>query len=265
MAESPDEKPVLYEKDGHIAVITLNRPASLNAINPPLRDGLDEAMERVRNDSSVRVAILTGAGERAFCAGADLKWRSQNEDLLQEIDTRGNRPCFVMPGFDLWKPVIAAVRGYAVGGGLEVAMSCDVIVASEDAKFGLPEPKRGLAADGGGVHRVIREVPRKLAMEMILTGRIFPATEGERLGIVNRVVPNGELMSAARSLADEMAECSPQALRASKQMALGGADRPLEEAFTQDFSEFIKLKASGDFVEGPRAFAEKRKPSWEDA
>ncbi len=265
MTHQDIESPVLFKQDGPVGIITLNRPDSLNAINPPLRDGLDDALERFRDDKSIRVAIITGAGERAFCAGADLKWRSQNEDLLQEIDTRGNRPRFLMPGFDLWKPVIAAVRGYAVGGGLEVAMSCDVIVASEDAKFGLPEPKRGLAADGGGIHRVIREVPRKLAMEMILTGRIFTASEGRRLGIVNRVVPNDELMSAARSFANEMIECSPQALRASKQMALGGADKPLDEAFTQDFSEFMRLKASGDFVEGPRAFAEKRMAVWEDA
>ncbi len=265
MTDKRNSEPVLYEQDGNIAFITLNRPEALNAINPALRDGLDDAMERVRNDKTVRVAIVTGAGDRAFCAGADLKWRSQNEDLLQEIDTRGNRPRFVMPGFDLWKPVIASVHGYAIGGGLEIAMSCDVIVASEGSKLGLPEPKRGLAADGGGIHRVLREVPRKLAMEMILTGRIFPASEGLRLGIVNHVVPEADVMSTARSIAEEMIECSPQALRASKQMALLGADKPLADAYSQDFSEFIRLKASGDFVEGPRAFAEKRKPVWEDA
>ena len=263
---SPDNaaQPVLYEQDGHIALITLNRPESLNAINPPLRDGLDVAMERARDERTVRVVILTGAG-RAFCAGADLKWRAQNAGTLRQTNTQRNRPRFVMPGFDLWKPVIGAVHGYALGGGFEIAMACDVIVAADDAKFGLPEPRRGLAADGGAIHQVVRQLPRKLAMELILTGRMVTAEEARSFGIVNRVVPPEKLMQETRALAAEILECSPQALKASKQIALLGADRPFAKVFAQEFPEFVKLRESNDFVEGPQAFAEKRRPQWEDA
>lgn len=263
---SPDSaQPVLYEQEGHIALITLNRPESLNAINPPLRDGLDEAMERARDERSVRVVILTGAGERAFCAGADLKWRAQNAEFLRQANTQRNRPRFVMPEFDLWKPVIGAVHGYALGGGFEIAMACDVIVAADDAQFGLPEPRRGLAADGGAIHQIVRQLPRKLAMELVLTGRIVSAEEARSFGIVNRVVPPEKLMEEARALASEMLECSPQALKASKQIALLGADRPFAKVFSQEFPEFVKLRESNDFAEGPRAFAEKRRPEWENA
>lgn len=259
-----DESPVLYEQDGKTVFITLNRPNSLNAINPPLRDALDGAMERARDDSSVRIIVLRGSG-RAFCAGADLKWRSENPDLLREINTQGNRPRFIMPGFDLWKPLIASVHGYAVGGGLELAMACDVIVASDNAVFGLPEPKRGLAADGGGIHRMMRDVPRKIAMELILTGKFISAEEAKSYNIVNRVVPNDDLASETLSVVEEMLQCSPQALKASKQTALIGVDKPFDDVFPVQVSEFTKLKESNDFVEGPLAFAEKREPVWEDA
>lgn len=256
--------PVLYEQVGAVAFVTLNRPAALNAINPALWQALDEAMERVRDDTSVRVAILRGAGEKAFCAGADLKWRAENADRLRTEPTRNNRARFVMPDFDLWKPVIAAVHGYALGGGFEIAMACDMIIASEDAVFGYPEPRRGLVADGTAIHRLVRELPRKQANEILLTGKMFSATEGERLGFVNRVVPKAELKAAAQEVASEMLASSPQALKATKQMVRLGAEMTFQQAFETEFPEFRRLKESPDFSEGARAFTEKRKPRWED-
>jgi enoyl-CoA hydratase/carnithine racemase len=148
--------PILFESRGRVAVITLNRPESLNAINPPLHSALTDAMIRVRDDPDSWVGILTGAGERAFCAGADLKWRAANEEQVRMRAGSGVRPPFTWPQFGCYKPLIAAVNGYAVGGGLELAMACDIIVAAEHAQFGLPAPRRGLMADGGGVQRFHR-------------------------------------------------------------------------------------------------------------
>lgn len=265
MTESNSDPPVLYEQEGVVAFVTLNRPEALNAINPVLWMALDEAMERVRDDPSVRVAILRGAGDKAFCAGADLKWRAENADRLQSEATRDNRARFVMPEFDLWKPVIAAVHGYALGGGFEIVMACDLIVAAEDAVFGYPEPRRGLVADGTAIHRLVRQVPRKLAMEILLTGKTFSAVEGQRLGFVNRVVTRADLMDAAEELAKEVLKCSPQALKATKQMVRLGSEMSFQQAFETEFPEFLKLKESQDFSEGARAFTEKREPKWEDA
>ncbi len=259
-----DPQPVITDITGHIARITLNRPASLNAINPPLADALDSAMERVRDDPAVRVAILTGAGDRAFCAGADLKWRADHEDRTRAPRTRGNRPGFVYPGFGCWKPVIAAVNGYAVGGGLELVLAADIVVAAEHARFGFPEPRRGLMADGGGIQRLVRRLPWSQAAGLILTGRLIDAGETLRMGIVNEVVPAQTLPEAADRWATEILECSPLALQAAKEAATLGVEMTLEEAMATEFPAFQRLRASNDFVEGPRAFAEKRKPVWED-
>ncbi len=265
MTDPDSNSPVLYKQDGGIAHITLNRPESLNAINPALWEALDAAMDQARDDSSARVAILRGAGEKAFCAGADLKWRAENAERLRNEPTRNNRARFVMPDYDLWKPVIAAVHGFCLGGGFELAMACDLIVASDDAVFGYPEPRRGLVADGTAIHRLVRQIPRKQALEILLTGRMFTASEALQLGFVNRVVPRAELMSSAEELAGEMLKCSPQALKATKQMVAQGADMTFQEAFETEFPEYLKLKRSPDFSEGAQAFAEKREPKWEDA
>jgi crotonobetainyl-CoA hydratase len=254
--------PVLYEKRGRVAVITLNRPEALNAINPPLGAALTEAMTRFRDDPEQWVAILTGAGERAFCAGADLKWRAQHEDLVRAPRAAGDRPGLTSPQFGCWKPIIAAVNGYAVGGGLELAMACDLIVAAEHAQFGLPEPRRGLMADGGGIQRLIRRVPWNVAMGMILTGAFIDAAEARRIGLVNEVAPKEQLLAAAERWAAAILECSPLAVQASKQAALQGADWPLEIAMSRNYALHQQLRQSADFVEGPRAFAEKRKPVW---
>src|SRR6185295_4857662 len=195
---------------------------------------------------------------RAFSAGNDLKWTAQH-----------GMPRMPKGGFaglttreDLWKPLIAAVNGVALGGGLEIALACDIIIASDTARLGLPEPKVGLMAAAGGVHRLPRSVPLKLAMGMILTGRHITAAEGHRMGLVNEVVPPGELLPRAESWANDILECSPLSVQASKQAAYLGLSKPLLEAMSASYPLVQKLFSSEDPIEGPRAFAEKRKPVW---
>ncbi len=249
---------VRYEKRGRIAYVTINRPEVMNALHPPANDELSAVWDEFAADPDTWVAILTGAGERAFSAGNDLKWTA----------THG-MPRMPKGGFggivfrdDIWKPLIAAVNGVALGGGLEIALACDIIVASDNARLGLPEPRVGLMAAAGGVHRLPRSVPLKVAMGMMLTGRQIPAAEALRIGLVNEVVPQAELMAAAARWASEILECSPLSVQASKQAALQGLTRPLAEAMAGDYPLVRKLWTSEDVVEGPRAFAEKRKPVW---
>ena len=257
-------KIIKFEVDGHLAIVTLNRPEVMNAINPPLQHAMHEVFTTVRDDPSIWVVILTGAGGRAFSAGNDLKWRSENEDSIREFSV-SRKDAFNHPEFGLWKPVIAAVDGYAVGGGLELAMACDVIVASDRSRFGLPEPRRGLMADEGGVHGLPRIIPPKLAMEMILTGTLVDANRAKEIGFVNRVVASENLLDEAKTLASDMMKCSPKALQAAKQTVVLSGDTRYWDALDIEYSMFKTLKASRDFIEGPKAFSEKRKPVWEDS
>ncbi len=260
----PTNGDVLFERDGHLALITLNRPQAMNSMNPTLNADLREAFEEVRDNDSIWAAILTGSGDRAFSAGADLKWRSENEDKV--LDPAESTPEKVLSAeFGCWKPVIAAVNGYAGGGGLELAIACDLIVAAERSLFGLPEPRRGLMADAGGVHGLSRQIPSKLAMELILTGQFIDAKRAAEIGLVNRVVENDDLLPEARKIADGIMECSPKAVQAAKQAVVLGSSLSFEDAMTTEFSLFTRLKESGDFTEGPRAFSEKRAPRWEGA
>jgi enoyl-CoA hydratase/carnithine racemase len=259
---------IRYQVAGRIAVITINRPDVLNAIHPPASAELKDAWRRVREDRNVWVAILTGAGDRAFCAGMDLKWaaahaderrRSSAPDLTVHFGGLVDAP----DRFDLWKPVIAAVNGVAAGGGCELALACDIVVAAEHARFGQPEVKRGLIAGAGGVHRLPRAIPLKIAMGLLLTGRLITAQEAHRWGLVNEVVPAGEALAAARRWAEEILEASPLAVQATKQAALLGLERPLADALDErHYPAVARLRASEDPVEGPLAFAEKRPPRW---
>lgn len=249
---------VRYEKRNRIAYVTINRPEVMNALHPPANEELSRVWDDVAADADVWVAILTGAGERAFSAGNDLKWTVQH-----------GVPRMPKGGFgglttreDLWKPVIAAVNGVALGGGLEIALACDVIVASEQARLGLPEPRVGLMAAAGGVHRLPRHIPFKIAMGMILTGRQVNGAEAFRIGLANEVVPHAELAAAADRWAQEMLACSPISLQASKQAALLGLGKPVLEAMTARYPLVERLWQSEDMLEGPRAFAEKRPPQW---
>jgi enoyl-CoA hydratase/carnithine racemase len=249
---------VRYEKSDYVATITIDRPAVMNALHPPANEELDRVWNDFAADPSVRVAILTGAGGKAFCAGNDLKWTAR--EGLPRVPRSGFGG--ITSRFDLWKPTIAAVNGVALGGGLELALACDVIVAADHARLGLPEPKVGLMAAAGGVHRLPRQIPLKIAMGMLLTGRHVSATDAARWGLVNEVVSADALMETARAWAAEMATCSPLALQATKQAAMEGQGRRLPEALAEVYPAVARLFASEDAVEGPRAFAEKRPPVW---
>lgn len=236
----------------------MNRPEVMNALHEPAHQELEAAWNEIAADREVWVAILTGAGDKAFCAGNDLKWTAAH-----------GAPKLPKGGFggicareDLWKPVIAAVNGLALGGGFEIALAADLVVAAEHARFGLPEPRVGLLAAAGGVHRLPRQIPTKLAMGMMLTGRHMDAAEAYRIGIVNEVVPSTELMATVDRWASEIELCSPLSVQASKQAATLGAGRPLKDALEARYPLMQALWRSKDAEEGVRAFVEKRKPRW---
>ena len=255
---------VNYEKKGRIAYITINRPERLNALHAPANSEMLAAFAEFRDDAEAWIAILTGTGERAFSAGADLHDTAERIRVSDRPEMAAVRAPFagITSDFECWKPIIAAVNGYAVGGGLEVAMSCDIIVAADHAEFGLPEPRWGLVAGAGGPHRLPRHIPHKIAMGMMLTGNRIKAPEAYRLGLVNEVVPLPDLIPTAERWAGEILKCAPLSVRASKQVALQGLDWPLDIALSRTYSEFQRFRASNDRQEGPRAFSEKRKPNW---
>jgi enoyl-CoA hydratase/carnithine racemase len=247
-------------RDGRIFTVTISRPEVLNSLHPPANHELEKVFDEFCADPELWVAIITGAGDRAFCAGNDLKYQATAGAKL-EIPKTGFAG--LTSRFDNPKPVIAAVNGVAMGGGFEIALACDLIVASGNASFALPEPRVGLAAMAGGMHRLPRQIPLKHAMGMLLTGRRVSAEEGQRLGFVNEVVSPAELMPAARGWADGILECAPLSVRASKQCAMEGLGKAsVEEAMSTRYEALVTLLKSEDFVEGPRAFAEKRSPDW---
>jgi crotonobetainyl-CoA hydratase len=246
------------EKRDHVLFVTLNRPEVMNSLHPAAHEELDRCWNDFAADVECWVAVLTGAGEKAFSAGNDLKWTAQHG--LPRMPRSGFAG--LTSRFDLVKPIIAAVNGFALGGGLEIALACDVVVAAEHATLGLPEPRVGLMAAAGGVHRLPRHIPLKIAMGMMLTGKPITAAEGHRLGLVNEVVPAAQLMEAAERWARTIAECSPMSVQATKQAAMEGLKKPLPEAMFDHYSAVDALWASDDSKEGPRAFAEKRAPRW---
>jgi crotonobetainyl-CoA hydratase len=248
------------ERDGHVLTVTIDRPEVMNALHPPANVELGEVFDAFCADDDLWVAILTGAGDRAFSAGNDLKYQASGGGSVR---VPPNGFAGITSRSDNHKPLIAAVNGVAMGGGFEIALACDLIVASERAVFALPEPRVGLAALAGGLQRLPQQIPLKHAMGMILTGRRVTARDGAALGFVNLVVPHVQLMSAARSLADEITACAPLSIRASKQVAMASlAGGSVEEQMRRRYDQVQKLLASEDFVEGPRAFAEKRPPNW---
>ncbi len=249
---------IRYEKRNHVAWVTIDRPEVLNALHPPANDELSRVWDDFAADPEAWVAILTGAGDRAFSAGNDLKYTALHGVPRMPPGGFGG----IVFRNDLWKPLIAAVNGFALGGGLEIALACDIIVAADHARFGLPEPRVGLMAAAGGVHRLPRHIPLKIAMGMMLTGRQITAAEAASLGLVNEVVPRTELAVAAERWASEILECSPLAVQAAKQCALQGLGRPFAEAVAAPYPLVQRLFASEDAREGPRAFVEKRKPVW---
>jgi len=247
------------EQRGHILIVTINRPDRLNALHPAANKELGEVFDAFAANSDQWVAIITGEG-RAFSAGNDLRYQAEGGERMALPRGFGG----LTSRFDLTKPVIAAVNGVAMGGGFEIALACDLIIASEKAVFALPEPKVGLAALAGGLNRLPRQIGVKRALGMILTGRHVPAAEGEKLGFVNEVVPHEQLMESALRWAGMIEECSPLSIRASKEVVYGSLDSAsLADSMARKYDGVAAMVQSQDFVEGPRAFAEKRKPNWQ--
>jgi crotonobetainyl-CoA hydratase/dehydration protein DpgD len=239
----------------------------MNSLNPDLRSTLSQHFDEVERDDEIWLAVVTGAGDRAFCAGADLKHRAVERDATPEQRTAWARMLqTTTPLNQRWafpKPVIARVNGFALGGGLELAMSCDIIVAADHAELGLPEPRRGLIAGGVGVHRLPRQIGLKPAMGYLLTGRHMSAARAYELGLVNQVVPLSELDAAVDEWVQDILRCAPLAVRATKEAAMRGLDMALPQAFYTAYDSEVARQHSEDTLEGPRAFAEKREPKWQ--
>jgi enoyl-CoA hydratase len=247
---------VLTEADGPVAVVTINRPAARNAVNEAVASGMAATLDDLETQPDIQVIVLTGAGG-TFCAGMDLKGFLTGENPLAGGRGFGGiveRP----PG----KPVIAAVEGYALAGGFEIALACDLIVASEEATFGLPEVTRGLVAAAGGLLRLPRRVPYHLAMEIALTGERVAAARLHQAGLISQLVPAGQALDRARQLAARIAANAPLALEATKRIVVESADWPSAEAFARQNDIMAPVFSSADAVEGATAFAEKRAPVW---
>jgi enoyl-CoA hydratase/carnithine racemase len=252
----------IYEKKGHIAYITINRPEVMNALHYDANVELGEIFNDFKQDDESWVAIFTGAGERAFSAGNDLKATAAATARGEKLPDKPVIFGGITSGFECYKPIIAAVNGFALGGGFELALACDIIIAAEHARFGLPEPRVGLIAAAGGMHRLPAQIPLKLAMGMMLTGKQITAQEAYRFGLVNEVVPGTEIMAVAERWANEILECSPVSVRLTKEAVYAGLTYSVEEAMKLDKPRLKRLLESEDFVEGPKAFSEKRKPQW---
>lgn len=253
---------VLYERRRRLAIITLNRPEALNALNMSLRKELLDAFITFRDDPDAWVAIVTGSGDRAFSAGADLKEMSagrQAEVRGEAVDPFWEPERVALNrGLTLWKPVIAAINGYCLAGGLELALACDMRIAVEHARFGLTEVLRGILPGGGGTQRLPRIVPFGIAMQMMLTGEHIDAAEAYRIGLVNKVVPAAKLLEEAEALAERICANAPLSTRAIKESAYRGSEAPLEEGLRIEALLSRILRTTEDSREGPKAFAEKR-------
>ena len=248
---------VEFRVDGHVAVMTINRPQARNAMNMTVVHGLVDGYAEIARNPDIRIGILTGAGGH-FCAGMDLKGFAESGE---RIDTSG-LPFGRAASPLMTKPMIAAIEGYAVAGGFELALTCDLIVASRTAKMGLPEAKRGLVAAGGGMVKMARQAPMRAAMEMVLTGDPMEAEQLHAWGVVNRLTEPGGALAEALALAERIAENSPLALRVSMQVVRGAQDWPPSQAMDLQNELTAPVFASDDPLEGAKAFAEKRKPRW---
>ena len=257
-------EPILYEKRGRIAYITLNRPNVLNAQSREVKLKEAEFFRDFQNDPEVWIGIVSGAGEKGFCAGSDVKEMAQ-------IAARGEDFFAFSPAepvqeglFDVWKPLIAAIQGWCVGGGMELALICDIRIATEDARFGLMEPRVGWPAGGGGTVRLPNQIPFAVAMEMILTGETIDARRAYEVGLINQVVPSlKELMPAAERMAARILECAPLAVRYSKEQALRSFCVPSYVGLPMRKLGALEIRNSKDAAEGAIAFANKRKPDWQ--
>lgn len=260
---STEQPGALTERRGNVLLITINRPDARNAVNMAVSVGVGDALQAAQDDPDIRAVVITGSGDKSFCAGADLKAISRGENLFHPEHPEWGFAGYVRHFID--KPTIAAVNGTALGGGTELALASDLVVAEESAKFGLPEVKRGLIAGAGGVFRIVRQLPQKVALELIYTGEPLSPADALKWGLINDVVPDGTVVDAALALAERITVNAPLAVRASKRVSYGavdgvvGADEPF---WQQTFSEFSTLLKTEDAQEGPLAFAQKREPVW---
>ncbi|MCK9517647.1 MAG: enoyl-CoA hydratase-related protein [Dehalococcoidia bacterium] len=250
---------ILYEKKDQVAVITINRPDALNSINAQASSEMLEAWEDFRDDPNLRVAILTGTGEKAFSTGMDLVATASGENQF------AGRPA-PFGGFTkrlpIYKPIIAAINGYCLAGGLELALTCDIRIATPDSRFGLPEVRWAIMPGAGGTQRLPRAIPQAWANYMILTAEQIDAETASQIGLISHVVPREELMDRAFQIANVICERGPLAVRTAKEAILRGQDMPLDHAMAYEDVLLARLFATEDAKEGPRAFAEKRKPEY---
>ena len=263
MTNTETRPAVRSEHRGHVLLVTIDRPEARNAVNGEVSTLLGNALHEADTNPDIRVVVLTGAGEQSFCAGADLKAISRGEDIFPAENRHWGFAGMMQHYVSV--PVIAAVNGTALGGGCEIALASDLVVAADHAIFGLPEVKRGLVAAAGGAFRLPEQLPHRVAMEMMLTGEPISAERALELHLINRVVPADQLLDAALELAEVIAANAPLAVQGSKRVALGIIDgtRPGEvEKWRVSDTEMINVMTSEDAAEGPRAFAEKRAPVW---
>lgn len=251
---------LLYQVEGHVAYVTLNRPHKLNAIDASLDSQLADRWEAIDADPEIWIAVLRAAGDRAFCAGADI---SSGTDMSPgRIALGGGLTGIGGPLRQLRKPLVALVQGYALGGGFELAMCADIIIAADNAQFGLPEVRAGIIGEAGVVHRALRQLPHRIAMGMILTGDKLSAGQALHHGLVNEVVPSERLGDACRAWVDRLTTASPLAQQAAKEAVLSRAGHPLEVALSTTYELIDAYAASEDVREGRRAYQEKRSPRW---
>ncbi|MEU5002615.1 enoyl-CoA-hydratase DpgD [Streptomyces sp. NPDC021622] len=266
MSETDDKPRVRYETKDHVAHVTLDRPDVLNAMDLRMHEELAAIWDDVEADDDIRVAVLTGAGDRSFSVGQDLRERARLGEEGTPPTTFGSRG---QPGwprlterFTLSKPILARVNGYALGGGFELALACDIVVASDQAVFALPEVRLGLIPGAGGAFRLARQLPLKAAMGHLLTGRRLSATKAQQFGLVNDVVSAADLDACVAGWTDDLVRAAPLSVRAIKESVLRSVDLPLEQAFATRYVWEERRMRSTDAIEGPQAFAEKREPVW---
>lgn len=249
-----------YKADDGIATITINRPERMNALDHAHYADLSKAWVEVRDDPKIRCAIITGAGQKSFCAGADIKEVLGTNEELQQLWQTQSLP-LLNRGIELWKPVIAAVNGYCLGGGMTLLLATDIRIACSDAVFGVAEVKRGIVAGLGGTQRLIRQIGYAHAMEMLLTGESIDALAAERRGLINKVVAAEKLMTVARSYAETIAANAPLAVQATKEMAMRARDMSLHDGLRiEQLLNSLLQRSSSDVAEGRAAFMEKRSP-----
>ena len=237
--------------------IYINRPDKMNAINPETSMELKHIFEQFKSNDNLKVAILSGSGEKAFSAGNDLKHIRSDSD--PKVPFGG-----ITSDYICYKPIIAAINGFALGGGLEIALSCDILIASDKSTFGFPEPKVGLFAGAGGAAKLAKLIPQKLALSLLLTGKLINSTEAKNIGLISEIIPAKDILNRAREIANEILKCSPLAISATKQIIYNEYPTDYDpDDIEKKYSEVIKLRDSNHFNIGKKAFANKEDPAWD--